>query len=96
MDYRPMHDRIVVRQDEAETRTSAGFIIPDAAAKQTNTGVIVACGPGRVNKDGVTIPMTVKAGDKIMFPLGTGIKVTVGGEALLVMKEEDLLAIVGE
>lgn len=94
MNYKPMFDRVVILQDEAETVTSAGFIIPDSSAEKANTGRVLATGPGRVTKDGITIPMTVQVDSKVMFPVGAGIKVRVNGTEALVLKEDEIIAIV--
>jgi chaperonin GroES len=90
----PMFDRVVLLQDDKEEKTSTGIFIPTASAEQANTGKVTATGPGKVSKEGVTIPMTVKVGDRVMFPLGAGLKVKVDGQDLLVLKEEELIAIV--
>jgi chaperonin GroES len=93
MNYIPMFDRVVIKRDAPEETTKSGFILASASTEQVNTGKIVAAGPGKVNKDGVTIPMTVKVDDKVMFPFGAGITVKVSGQELLVLKEEELIAI---
>ena len=95
MNFKPMYDRVLVRQVEAETRTASGFIIPDAIQEQPNQATVLATGPGRLNKDGVTIPMTVKVEDKVMFAPGAGIKVKVDGEEYLILVEEEIIAVVG-
>jgi chaperonin GroES len=89
-----MFDRVLIKRDPAESTTSAGFIIPDSTAEKANKGTVVATGPGRVTKDGVLIPMTVKPGERIMFAPGHGIRVKVDGEELLVLIEDELLAVI--
>ena len=95
MNSKPLFDRVVIKRDSAESTTKSGFIIPTANAEPANTGQVVATGPGRVTKEGVTIPMTVKVDDKVMFPMQTGISVKVDGQDLLVLKEEEIIAILG-
>ena len=97
MDFRPMADRVLVRRAEAETKTVSGFFIPDVAAEQANKGTVVSVGPGRALKDGRIIPITdIVIDDIVMFTPGAGIPVKVNGEALLVLKEEEILAVVNE
>ncbi len=90
----PMFDRVVVLQDDKEEKTSAGLFIPTASAEQANTGRVTATGPGKLSKQGVVIPMTVKVGDRVMFPAGAGLKVKIDSQDLLVFKEEELIAVV--
>lgn len=94
MNFRPMFDRVLVKQADPETKTSSGFIIPDASVEKANKGTVVSVGPGKVTKDGVTLPMTVTVGENVMFIPGAGIKVKVDEYDLLVMNEEDIIAIV--
>lgn len=96
MNVKPTENRVVIKQDNPEKVTSSGFIIPDAAQDKANTGVVVSTGPGRKNKDGVLIPMSIAVNDHVMFTPGTGIKTKVNGEDLLVVKEEDIIAVVTE
>jgi len=96
MTYRPITDRILISQAPKETRTSSGFIIPEAVAEKPNIGTVLAMGPGRTNKDGTVIPIVgIEVGDQVMFPQGAGITVKGGdGEQLLVLREDDILAVV--
>jgi chaperonin GroES len=94
MDFKPMFDRVVIEQDEPEEKTSSGFFIPAASTEQANTGKVLAVGSGKVTKEGNTVGMTVRVNDRVMFPLGAGIKVRVDGVEALVMREEDLIAII--
>jgi chaperonin GroES len=94
MDFKPMFDRVVIEQDDPEEKTSSGFFIPAASTEQANTGTVLAVGPGKVTKEGNTVGMTVQVKDRVMFPLGAGIKVKINGTDALVMKEDDLIAII--
>jgi chaperonin GroES len=94
MNFKPMFDRVLVKQDPAETTTRSGFIIPDSTAEKTNTGTVVAVGPGKATKDGALIPLTVQPADKIMYTPGNGIRVKVEGVELLVLKEEEIIAVI--
>jgi chaperonin GroES len=94
MDFKPMADRVLVQQDDTETKTASGFFIPDSSVEKANKGTVLAIGPGKTTKDGVVIPMPVEINDKVMFAPGAGIKVKVNGEEMLVLKEEELIAIV--
>jgi len=96
MDFKPMFDRVLIDQDTPETVTKSGFIIPDMSVEKANTGRIMAVGPGRTTKDGVLIPVTVQVDDRIMFMPGAGVKVKVNGTDMIVLKEEDIIALVEE
>lgn len=93
MDFKPMFDRVLIKQSDAETVTASGFIIPDSSVEQANTGTVMATGPGKTSKDGTIVPLTVQTNDKIMFMPGSAIKVKVNGSEMLVLKEEDIIAI---
>jgi chaperonin GroES len=94
MDFKPMFDRVLVKQSDAETVTASGFIIPDSLVEKANTGIVISVGPGKAVKDGSIVPLTVQANDKIMFMPGSAIKVKVDGSEMLVLKEDDIIAIV--
>jgi len=94
MKLRPLHDRVVVKRLENETKTASGIVIPDNAAEKPDQGEVLAVGPGRLDEDGDRIKMDVKVGDRVLFGKYSGQTVKVDGEELLVMKEEDLLAVV--
>jgi len=94
MKLRPLHDRVVVKRLENETKTASGFVIPDNAAEKPDQGEVLAVGPGRLDEDGDRIKMDVKVGDRVLFGKYSGQTVKVDGEELLVMKEEDLFAVV--
>jgi len=94
MNLRPLHDRVVVKRLENETKTASGIVIPDNAAEKPDQGEVLAVGPGRLDEDGDRIKMDVKVGDRVLFGKYSGQTVKVDGEELLVMKEEDLFAVV--
>jgi chaperonin GroES len=95
MNFRPLHDRVLVRRVEAEEKTAGGIIIPDTAKEKPQEGEVVAAGTGLKNEDGKITPLDVKAGDRILFGKWSGTEVKVNGEDLLIMKESDILGIVG-
>jgi len=94
MKLRPLHDRVVVKRLENETKTASGIVIPDNAAEKPDQGEVLAVGPGRLDEDGDRIKMDVKVGDRVLFGKYSGQTVKVDGEELIVMKEEDLFAVV--
>ena len=91
--FRPLHDRVVVKRIDAETKTKGGIIIPDSAKEKPAEGEIVAAGTGARTDDGKITPMDVKAGDRVLFGKWSGTEVKVGGEDLIIMKESDILGI---
>ena len=95
MNFRPLHDRVLVRRVEAEEKTAGGIIIPDTAKEKPQEGEVVAAGGGARGEDGKVTPLDVKAGDKILFGKWSGTEVKIDGEDLLIMKESDILGIVG-
>ncbi|HEX6375162.1 MAG TPA: co-chaperone GroES [Allosphingosinicella sp.] len=95
MKFRPLHDRVLVRRVEAEEKTAGGIIIPDTAKEKPQEGEVIAVGSGSRGEDGTVTPLDVKAGDKILFGKWSGTEVTVEGEDLIIMKESDILGIVG-
>jgi len=94
MNFRPLHDRVVVRRLTAEEKTAGGIIIPDTAQEKPMEGEVVAVGPGARNDQGQIVAMDVKAGDKILFGKWSGTEVKLGGEELLIMKESDIMGII--
>jgi chaperonin GroES len=94
MNFRPLHDRVLVRRVDAEEKTSGGIIIPDTAKEKPQEGEIVAVGSGTRGEDGKVTPLDVKAGDRVLFGKWSGTEVRVDGEDLLIMKESDVLGIV--
>ena len=95
MNFRPLHDRVVVRRIDSEEKTKGGIIIPDTAKEKPQEGEVIAAGTGSKSEDGKVTPLDVKAGDKILFGKWSGTEVRVNGEDLLIMKESDILGIVG-
>lgn len=92
--FRPLHDRVLVRRVEADTKTAGGIIIPDTASEKPMEGEIVAVGNGHVNDNGDVRPLDVKEGDNVIFSKWAGTEVTIDGEELMVMKESDIIGIV--
>tara|TARA_B100000925_G_C21588853_1_gene295331 strand:+ start:42 stop:353 length:312 start_codon:yes stop_codon:yes gene_type:complete len=95
MTFRPLHDRVLVRRVDEDTKTAGGIIIPDSAQEKPSQGVVVAVGTGVRKDDGSVAPLDVKAKDKILFGKWSGNEVTIDGEELLIMKESDILGIIG-
>jgi chaperonin GroES len=94
MKFRPLHDRVVVRRIEAEEKTAGGIIIPDTAKEKPQEGEVVAVGPGARDEDGKLQPLTLKAGERILFGKWSGTEVKIDGEDLLIMKESDILGVI--
>ena len=94
MKLRPLHDRVIVKRLDQETKTASGLIIPDNAAEKPDQGEVLAIGPGKKNDDGKLFPVDVKVGDKILFGKYSGTTVKVDGDERLVMREEDIMAVV--
>ena len=95
MSFRPLHDRVLVRRIEAEAKTAGGIIIPDTAQEKPQEGEVIAVGPGKRDKDGTRISLDVNVGDRVLMPKWGGQEVKLDGEDLLIMKESDILGIVG-
>ena len=95
MKFRPLHDRVLVRRVEAEEKTAGGIIIPDTAKEKPQEGEVVAAGTGTRAEDGKVTPLDAKTGDRILFGKWSGTEVKIDGEDLLIMKESDILGIVG-
>ena len=93
--FRPLHDRVVVRRVESEAKTKGGIIIPDTAKEKPQEGEIVAVGNGARDESGKVVALEVKAGDRVLFGKWSGTEVKVNGEDLLIMKESDILGIIG-
>jgi len=94
MKLRPLHDRILVKRVEEETKTAGGLIIPETAKEKPQRGEVVAAGNGKKTEDGKVLPLDVKVGDKVLFGKYSGTEVKVDGEEYLMMREDDLLAVV--
>jgi chaperonin GroES len=93
MQFRPLHDRVVVRRIEEDERTKGGIIIPDTAKEKPQQGEIIAVGPGARDEKGVIQPLDVKAGDRVLFGKWSGSEVKIDGEELLIMKESDIMGV---
>jgi len=93
--FRPLHDRVVVRRVESEAKTAGGIIIPDTAKEKPQEGEIVAVGTGARDEAGKLVPMDVKAGDRVLFGKWSGTEVKLNGEDLLIMKESDIMGVIG-
>ena len=95
MAFRPRHDRVLVRRIEAEEKTAGGIIIPDNAKEKPSEGEVIAVGEGAYNEDGDRIKPDVKAGDRVLFGKWSGTEVKIDGEDLLIMKESDIMGVIG-
>jgi chaperonin GroES len=93
MNLRPLHDRVIVKRLDQETKTASGLIIPDAAAEKPDQGEILAVGPGKRDDKGTQNALDVKVGDRVLFGKYAGQTVKVDGNELLVMREEDIMAV---
>ena len=96
MNFRPLHDRILVRRIEADDKTAGGIIIPDTAKEKPSQGEVISVGPGGRDESGKLIPIDIKAGDRVLFGKWSGTEVKIDGEDLLIMKERDLLGVIDE
>jgi len=94
MKVRPLHDRIIVKRLEEEEKTKGGIIIPDTAKEKPIEGKVIAVGDGKIKEDGTKIPLDVKKGDRVLFTKYGGTEITIDGEEHLMMKEDDILAII--
>jgi|SRR5690348_8215034 chaperonin GroES len=93
--FRPLHDRVVVRRVDSEEKTKGGIIIPDTAKEKPQEGEIIAVGSGARDESGKLVPLDVKKGDRILFGKWSGTEVKLNGEDLLIMKESDIMGIIG-
>ncbi|MDF1749008.1 MAG: co-chaperone GroES [Alphaproteobacteria bacterium] len=94
MAFRPLHDRVVVRRVEEDTKTAGGIIIPDTAKEKPMQGEVIAVGNGQIQEDGSVRALDVKAGDQVLFGKWSGTEVKIDGEDLLIMKESDILGVI--
>jgi chaperonin GroES len=94
MAFRPLHDRVLVRRIEADTKTAGGIIIPDSAQEKPSEGEVIAVGDGVRDDDGDRIALDVKVGDRILFGRWGGTEVKIDGEDLLIMKESDIMGVI--
>ncbi|MGC4024785.1 MAG: co-chaperone GroES [Mesorhizobium sp.] len=93
--FRPLHDRVVVRRVDSEEKTKGGIIIPDSAKEKPQEGEIIAVGAGARDESGKLVPLDVKAGDRVLFGKWSGTEVKLDGEDLLIMKESDIMGVIG-
>jgi chaperonin GroES len=96
MNFRPLHDRVLVESLESEEKTAGGIIIPDTAKEKPQEGKVIAVGPGAKTEDGKVIPMDVKVGDRVLFGKWSGTEVKVNGKEYSIMKESDIMGVVGK
>lgn len=94
MRLRPLHDRVIVQRIEEENKTPGGIIIPDTAKEKPQQGKVIAVGNGKLLDDGKIVPLTVKEGDRVLFSKYAGTEVKIEGEEFLIMREDDILAII--
>lgn len=95
MNFRPLGDRVLVKRVEEETKTKGGIIIPDSAKEKPQEGEVIAVGPGVRDESGKLVPLDLKAGDRVLFGKWSGTEVKLNGEDLLIMKESDIMGIIG-
>jgi chaperonin GroES len=94
MNVRPLNDRVLVKRLEEEVKTAGGLYIPDSAKEKPTRGKVIAAGTGRANDEGVRKPLDVKAGDLILFGKYAGTEIKINGEELIIMREDDILAVI--
>ena len=94
MQFRPLHDRVVVKRVEEDTKTKGGIIIPETAQEKPMQGKIIAVGPGARDESGKLVPLDVKKGDTVLFGKWSGTEVKIDGDELLIMKESDIMGII--
>ena len=94
MQIRPLHDRVIVKSLDQEKKTASGIVIPDTAAEKPDQGEVMAVGKGKLSDQGKLVPVDVKVGDRVLFGKYSGQTVTVKGDELLVMREEDIMGVV--
>ncbi|MGJ0485445.1 MAG: co-chaperone GroES [Methylomicrobium sp.] len=95
MKIRPLHDRVIVKRVEEETKTAGGIVLPGSAAEKPSQGVILAVGTGKVLDNGEVRPLEVKVGDKVLFGKYSGNEVKIDGEEVIVMREDDIMGVLG-
>ena len=96
MKFRPLHDRVVVRRVEEDTKTKGGIIIPDTAKEKPQEGEVIAVGPGARDENGKLVPLDLKAGDRVLFGKWSGTEVKLDGEELIIMKESDIMGVIAQ
>ena len=94
MNFRPLHDRVVIKALEQEEKTKGGIIIPDTAKEKPQEGEVIAVGPGTRDENGTLVALDVKTGDRVLFGKWSGTEVKIDGEELLIMKESDILGVI--
>ena len=94
MNFRPLHDRVLLRRVEQESKTAGGIFIPDTAQEKPMEGEVIAVGPGARGDDGKVHPLDVKAGDRVLFGKWSGTEIKIDGEEFLIMREEEVLGII--
>ncbi|MFP5515811.1 MAG: co-chaperone GroES [Alphaproteobacteria bacterium] len=94
MKFRPLHDRVVVKRLESDTKTKGGIIIPDTAKEKPQEGEVIAVGPGARDESGKVVALDVKAGDRILFGKWSGTEVKIEGQDFLIMKESDIMGVI--
>ena len=94
MKLRPLHDRVIIKRLEDETKSAGGIVIPDTAAEKPIKGEVIAAGTGKILEDGKVRPIAVKVGDNVLFGKYSGTEIKIDGEELLVMREEDIVAVI--
>jgi chaperonin GroES len=95
MKFRPLHDRVLIKRLDSESKTSGGIIIPDTAAEKPQQGEVIAVGPGSRDEAGKLVPIDLKKGDKVLFGKWSGTEVKIDGEELIIMKESDIMGVLG-
>ena len=93
MNFRPLHDRVVVKRIDAEEKTAGGIIIPDSAKEKPSQGEVIAVGPGARDESGKLVPLDVQVGDRVLFGKWSGTEVKIDGQELLIMKESDIMGV---
>jgi chaperonin GroES len=94
MEFRPLHDRVLVRRIESDEKTAGGIIIPDTAKEKPMEGEVVSCGPGACGDDGKIQPLELKKGDRVLFGKWSGTEVKLDGQELIIMKESDIMGVI--
>jgi chaperonin GroES len=94
MEFRPLHDRVLIRRVESDEKTAGGIIIPDTAQEKPMEGEVISCGPGARGEDGKIHPLDVKKGDRVLFGKWSGTEVKLDGQELIIMKESDIMGII--
>ena len=96
MKFRPLHDRVLIESLESEEKTAGGIIIPDTAKEKPQEGKVIAVGPGSKTEDGKIVPMDVKVGDRVLYGKWSGTEVKIDGKEYSIMKESDIMGVVGK